>query len=458
MRTQTRIAFIFFVSTVTAMVVLSTVVYYMTVKYTFADFYKRLETRASLAARIRFENRPVSIEAFRHLRDSILEKLPREVDHFIQLSDETDFKSESDSLGLPVSFFIAASNGESAEYRKGNVFFKGIRFSNGGQNYLVVVSAESYYYSHHTANLRNVLFGAVVIMSILVLTMSLVFSRIVLDPVRQFTRKVKDINSQNLHLRLNMSGRSDDVNELKVTFNTMLDRLEAAFATQNNFISNASHELGTPLTAIIGEADVALSRERSNEQYKEFLKAIAREAERLDEIVKTLLSLAQTGFDGVRQKFEPTRVDELLWEVKLSTERINPKSKVHINLSLMPENPEHLTISGNEKLLRLALINLVGNGVKYSNNQPVHVSIGISDNNLILVVKDNGIGIPDDEIKFIYDPFFRASNTRDFEGYGIGLPLTRNIVRIHKGSIHVESKLNHGTTVTLAFPIGGWFY
>jgi signal transduction histidine kinase len=303
-----------------------------------------------------------------------------------------------------------------------------------------------------------VLFGAVVIMSILVLTMSLVFSRIVLDPVRQFTRKVKDINSQNLHLRLNMSGRSDDVNELKVTFNTMLDRLEAAFATQNNFISNASHELGTPLTAIIGEADVALSRERSNEQYKEFLKAIAREAERLDEIVKTLLSLAQTGFDGVRQKFEPTRVDELLWEVKLSTERINPKSKVHINLSLMPENPEHLTISGNEKLLRLALINLVGNGVKYSNNQPVHVSIGISDNNLILVVKDNGIGIPDDEIKFIYDPFFRASNTRDFEGYGIGLPLTRNIVRIHKGSIHVESKLNHGTTVTLAFPIGGWFY
>jgi signal transduction histidine kinase len=88
----------------------------------------------------------------------------------------------------------------------------------------------------------------------------------------------------------------------------------------------------------------------------------------------------------------------------------------------------------------------------------VQVSIGISDNNLIIVVKDNGIGIPDDEIKFIYDPFFRASNTVDFEGYGIGLPLTRNIVRIHKGTIHVESKLNHGTTVSLVFPIGVWIY
>jgi signal transduction histidine kinase len=458
MKTQTRIALIFFISTVTFMVLLSGVVYYMTVKYTFADFFKRLETRASLSARIRFENRPVSIEAFRHMRDSILEKLPNEVDHFIRLKNSMDFQSESDSLNLPVSFFRTIADGFSAEHRKGNVFYKGIRFSNAGQLYLVIVSAESYYYSHHMANLRKVLFGAVVIMTIIVLTMSLVFSRIVLNPIRQITQQVKDINSQNLHFRLHISGNNDDVNKLKETFNTMLDRLEAAFATQNNFISNASHELGTPLTAIIGEADVALSRERSNEQYKEFLKAIAHEAERLDDIVKTLLSLAQTGFDGVRQKFEPLRIDELLWQVKESIERINPKSKVQINLSLMPENPEHLTISGNEKLLRLALINLVGNGVKYSNNQPVQVSIGISDNNLIIVVKDNGIGIPDDEIKFIYDPFFRASNTVDFEGYGIGLPLTRNIVRIHKGTIHVESKLNHGTTVSLVFPIGVWIY
>jgi signal transduction histidine kinase len=119
----------------------------------------------------------------------------------------------------------------------------------------------------------------------------------------------------------------------------------------------------------------------------------------------------------------------------------------------MPEDPKKLKIVGNSQLLHLALSNIVSNACKYSSNKPVKISIGSTDKDLIIVVKDSGVGIPEPELKYIYDPFFRASNTKNFEGYGIGLPLARNIIRLHNGTINVSSQKNEGTTVQLRFPL-----
>jgi signal transduction histidine kinase len=109
-------------------------------------------------------------------------------------------------------------------------------------------------------------------------------------------------------------------------------------------------------------------------------------------------------------------------------------------------------MNGNEQLLHLAISNIVNNACKYSDYQPVSISIGTSEHSIVIVIKDTGIGIPDDELKYIYDPFFRASNTKNYEGYGIGLPLTNNIVRLHDGEIKVSSRVGEGTTVQLTFP------
>lgn len=122
----------------------------------------------------------------------------------------------------------------------------------------------------------------------------------------------------------------------------------------------------------------------------------------------------------------------------------------------MPESPEQLKIKGNEQLLHLALTNLVSNACKYSHNKPVTISIGAAANKVVIVIKDSGVGIPEGELKFIYDPFFRASNVTEYEGYGIGLPLARNIVRMHAGELLVVSKISEGTTVQVSFPIGNY--
>jgi signal transduction histidine kinase len=282
------------------------------------------------------------------------------------------------------------------------------------------------------------------------------FSKKLITPLQEITLKVNKIGTENLNIRLEGGEKEDEMGELIRTFNSMLDRLETSFETQNNFISNASHELNTPLTSIIGEADVTLARIRSTDEYIESLHSILEEAEKLDKKIKALLYLAQTGFNGKALKMDKVRIDQLILDVRETMNRIIPNNKVSLDFSLLPDSPEKLKILGNEQLLHLALSNVIVNAVKYSNNQEVKVSLALSNTHIVLVIRDKGVGIPQEEIQYIYDPFFRASNTGNFEGYGIGLPLTRNIIKIHQGQLLVNSIENEGTTVEIRIPVGNF--
>lgn len=168
--------------------------------------------------------------------------------------------------------------------------------------------------------------------------------------------------------------------------------------------------------------------------------------------IKALLMIAQTGFDGKIQKMDKVRMDQLLWDVIETLRRIDSRNNIYLDISMLPDNPKKLKVQGNEQLLHLAVTNIIQNGCKYSNFQQVKVSLGATDTDVYIIVKDNGIGIPQEEMNKIYDPFFRASNTKNYEGYGIGLPLARNIVRMHHGELIVSSYENQGTTVQLRFP------
>lgn len=316
-----------------------------------------------------------------------------------------------------------------------------------------MVSAENYFATHHLSFLRNILFGGIFLIVLITILLSIYFSRHVFDPIKQIMHKVRQISTENIHLRLEEQDNNNEISALTATFNDLLNRIETAFETQKNFISNASHELSTPLTAIIGEADVALIKERKVEDYQAVLQNILLQAERLDQITKSLLFLAQTGYKGKKIIFEIVRMDEVLWEVKTLIDRMNPQNQITLDLNLLPEDHKKLKVNGNRQLLQLALANIFTNACKYSHNKPVIVYIASSNDQVIIVIKDQGVGIPEAEMPFIYDPFFRASNTKLFEGYGIGLPLARNIVKLHEGTLTVSSEVNIGTTVQIKLPI-----
>lgn len=453
MKIQIKTTLILLTAFLSIILLFSGFVYLSVSNYSYEDFYKLLEIRAVTAAKVELDQEGSSQEMIA-LRNEFFEKLPLEKDRYYRISPGESFKNEAEELDLPISFFNEIIRKGKGEYNKNSMFYKGIRYKSKQGEYVVIASAQNYFELHHSAYLRRTLVFAIIAAFLFSALIALYFSRYVFRPLRKITDRVKEISSENLHLRLDNNMNNDELTDLTRTFNNMLDRIETSFETQNNFISNASHELRTPLTAIIGEADVTLSKIRTIDEYIETIKVILDEAETLDRKTKALLFLAQTGFNGKNQKLDMLRIDQLLWDVKETIEKINTNSRIHIDMSLLPENPVKLKVKGNEQLLHLALSNIISNACKYSNNNIVHVSIGASDQNVFVIVKDHGIGIPNNELKYIYDPFFRASNTVKYEGYGIGLPLTRNIIRLHNGEILVSSIVGQGTTVQINLPAG----
>lgn len=454
MKIQNRIIYVLLTVFICYTLLFSGFIYYSISEYAFTDFYKRLEIRAITTAKSQLENQS-DASIIRELRQEYLEKLQGEKIEIFKT--EESVPQNNSSLGTEYNkTFIdeILDKGKATFNNQKNFFYGTIYTTTQGEDFLIIISAENYFITHHITYLRNLLFSSLIIAFLLIFIISYLFSRQIISPINQIINKVKEIGSENLHLRLNAKAENSDdiISNLSQTFNDMLNRLETSFESQKNFISNASHELKTPLTTIIGEADVALSRVREPKEYVESLQVILEEADKLDKKTKALLMLAQTGFDGKSQKLVIMRADQLILDVKDTVEKINPQSQVMMDFSLLPENPFRLKIYANESLLHLALCNVILNACKYSDNKPVNVAVGVADKQVVFIIKDEGIGIPKSEMQFIYDPYFRASNTKKHEGYGIGLPLARNIVKIHNGQLNVTSEMDEGTTVKITIP------
>ena len=453
MKTQTKIALSLVTFNVVILLSFGIGVYIFLNEYAYVDFYKRLETRATIGAKYNLKIDTANAETFKKVREQHLEKLESEKEYIIKVSPDLTLEQLAASHKVPQSLLENLLKSGLGRYQEGNVFYNGIKLQHDNATYLVIVSANNRFVSHHLYFLRNVLLWGLLFTVVVTVYLSIYFSKHFFDPIKEMVDKVKQISTENIHLRLNEKENNNEISELATTFNDLLNRIETAFETQKNFISNASHELATPLTAIIGAADVALIKERKPEEYQSVLNNVLIQAERLNQITKSLLFLAQTGYKGKKIVFEVLRIDEVIWEVKSLIDRLNPDNKILIDLSLLPEDPKKLKISGNKQLLHLALANILNNACKYSHNKPVFVHIGASYDQVLLFIKDQGIGIPENELPFIYDPFFRASNTHLFEGYGIGLPLARNIIKLHNGTLLVTSKPNSGTSVQINFPL-----
>ncbi len=453
MKTQYKIALFLIVANTFMLIVFGASVYYFLYNYSYTDFYKRLGTRASITAKYNFDTNNKNAESIRIIREQHLEKLSNEKEHISLINSFNDLKLFAEKASLPLSFIKEIYINGKGNLQIENTFYSGTKYKAGNKVYLVIISAENYYATHHLALLKNIIIVGLFFIIFITISLSFYFSKHIFDPIRNITDKVKKISTDNIHLRLEESEKDNEISQLILTFNNLFNRLETAFETQKNFISNASHEFGTPLTSIIGEADVALMKERTPKEYQETLQSILSQAERLNQISQSLLFLAQTGYRENRLNFEIIRTDEIIWQAKEIIDKLIPKNKIQIDFSLLPENPFKLKVSGNKQLLTLAFVNVLTNACKYSNNKTVLVSIASSNHQVIIEIKDQGIGIPESELQFIYDPFFRASNTHQFEGYGIGLPLTRNIIKIHNGQLLVSSVVNKGTSVQIKIPL-----
>ena len=209
----------------------------------------------------------------------------------------------------------------------------------------------------------------------------------------------------------------------------------------------------TPLTAISGQLEVILLKERSGEDYRSGVESVLQDIHKLNKLANRLLLLAQTGTDAPEANFKSVRIDDILWEARTDLLKMKPDYSIEVDLDETVTDLEVLQVSGSDVLLKTLVLNLMENGCKYSDKHHVKVSIGLRQNSIVLTFTDNGIGISEQDLGQIFEPFFRSNAIRNRDGHGIGLSLVKRITDLHKGTIKVASVLGEGSNFTVSFPL-----
>jgi signal transduction histidine kinase len=321
----------------------------------------------------------------------------------------------------------------------------------GVKRFLVVVSGHDDDGLEKLSRLNSILLFSLVAGVVLTALVSYLFTRQLLKPLTQIIHEVNEISSYNLSHRIQAGTSHDELGQLANTFNELLGRLQESFAIQRRFISNASHELSTPLTSVSSQVEVALQNERSITEYKQVLSSISEDVQQMRQLTKSLLEIAKTGSMGGIELNE-VRVDEVMLKVTADVKKINPEYKVELNFGEFPEDEKDFVVFGNTELLYIAVKNIVENGCKYSQDKRSVADLHFSNHKVYVQVVNKGDVIAAEEIQQIFQPFYRGQGTGNSRGFGLGLALAQRIIALHKGTILVESDLDRGTNFTIELP------
>ena len=276
----------------------------------------------------------------------------------------------------------------------------------------------------------------------------------IMNPLKYLTKELGEIQS----------GYRDDIDvstyteteEISQKINAMLSEMKIMDESRQEFVSNVSHELKTPLTSmkVLADSINSMGSEAPKELYQEFMEDITNEIERETKIINDLLSLVKMDKTAVTLNIETVNINELLELILKRLQPIADKQKV----SLVLESFRPVSADVDEVKLTLALTNLIENAIKYNKNDGegwVHVSFNADHQYFFVKVEDSGMGIPEDALEHIYERFYRVdkSHSREIGGTGLGLAITRSSILMHRGAIKAHSVLGEGTTFDVRIPL-----
>ncbi|MBK8557504.1 MAG: HAMP domain-containing protein [Lewinellaceae bacterium] len=440
MQIRTRLTLLF---TLIAAGILAALLFYVWWTYsrqTVRDCYASLDSKANLTAQTALYDpqllQPLPINWI----DSDADTLPYR-DNISLYNDayERVFTVHTESPPVSIKTLQEIQRQGDVEFKHRNLYALGrIKKGSSGAPFMVVV--EGYCDPQGASRLGRILIYSFLLGIAGIVFLGWYFAGLALAPVLRIMNEMDSLRPNDLSRRLEHTGGKDEMSRLTATFNRLLDRQEHAFRMQRMFLSNISHELRNPLTAVRTQIDVTLQRDRDAASYKNALRSVLDDLREISEVEEKLLLLSKVINDPKAVSLEPVRLDEVLWQAKEMVQRRSEQFKITLELENLPESEERLKVLGNEALLRTALLNLMENGCKYSPDHRVKVRLICAENGRHIVeVIDNGPGIPAEEQAFIFEPFFRSPRHRSIKGAGIGLSLVQSILQLHHVEISVET-------------------
>ncbi|WP_017746569.1 sensor histidine kinase [Scytonema hofmannii] len=281
----------------------------------------------------------------------------------------------------------------------------------------------------------------------------LFFAERVLRPINRIIHTAQAIGPNDFTQRIGDRGSTDEIGRLSITMDKMLDRLQEAFEHERRFTADVSHELRTPLTVIKGRLGVTLSQSRSVEEYESTLRELQGDVDSLIRLTNRLLFLARLEQSESEYQFSLTNID-LSDLLEILVEQIQPTAEIK-NITISINIEPSLYIAGNSDHLTRMFLNLLDNAIKYTNREGQITVRAHGERGLAKVtVTNTGKGIEAEHLPHLFERFYRVESdrSRDTGGSGLGLAIAHEIVRLHRGSIHVTSQPNRLTTFTVQLP------
>lgn len=270
-----------------------------------------------------------------------------------------------------------------------------------------------------------------------------------LSPIIHLGKAMRTVASGDFTPRLSTKSPISEVQELYQNFNRMVQELAATEILQSDFISNVSHEFKTPINAIEGYATLLSGGCQADPEQKEYAGKILYNTRRLSGLVGNILLLSKVENQAIPAGREGFRLDEQLRQAVVALEEKWTAKNIQLEAEL-----EEVTYSGNEQLLTHVWMNLIDNAIKFTpEGGEVIIRLMASERNVLVSVEDSGCGIPEEDCQRIFEKFYQAENSHQQEGNGLGLPLAKRIVDIHRGRISAENRLGGGAKFTVVLPL-----
>lgn len=451
MTIRTRLTLLFTAVVSVLLLLFCVVIYFFAEYHRQEGFYKRLREEARTSVELLFGKETISPELFKLLDKNQMTVLHQEEIIIYDFQNKLRYESGTDYLNVDKGVLDRVRIDKEVRWREGQREIVGIYFVDSENRFVVFGSAVDKYGFLEVQNLALVLGLGWLFATLVFAVVGWVYAYRALSPLKRLITRVDDITASRLDLRVDVANQQDEIGQLAERFNRMLDRLEEAFQLQRAFVSNASHELRTPLTAITGQIEVALM-DNDPKEWHDTLRSVLDDARQLNRLSNGLLALAKVGMDESVVKLTGIQLDEVFWQVRSELLHAYPHYAVKVDLTPFSDEKKHFTVLGSEPLLRIALINLLENGCKFSSDNTVSVRFETQPHTFEIHFINQGTTIPADELPHIFKPFRRGTNARQIAGHGIGLSLTERIVRLHRGSIAVESEESGGTVFILSLP------
>ncbi|MEO8147186.1 MAG: HAMP domain-containing sensor histidine kinase [Bacteroidia bacterium] len=447
---RTRLSFQFTLIVISILVLFSVSIYYFSSSYRQLAFYRRVKNKALTNARLLIQIKAVDKNLLKIIdRNTINALFNEKVAIYNYLNKQIYNSLDIDSIEISKELLDRIRLEKEIYYVEGEYEVVGLLYTDRYDRFVVIASAYDKYGKSELSYLRWILIAGFIVSTTITIIAGRVYATRALKPMSDVVKQVDKITVSNLHHRVSEGNGTDEIAQLAITFNKMLQRLESAFEMQRSFVSNSSHELRTPLTSITGQLEVTLLNKRTVEEYETVLWSVLDDIKNLNALTNGLLDLAKVSSDISEVKFTSIRIDELLLEIQSTMLKRKPGCRISISFDEQVDDENKLMVYANESLLKTALLNIIDNACKYSSDSHCQVLIQIMTDYIAIEFKDVGIGIDEKELKSILEPFYRASNAKNFYGHGLGLSLTDKIISLHKGTLKIKSEFDKGTIVSV---------